>query len=129
MKPEDTDKFAADLAERGRLAEEIDVIDKEIMSLCKEQELLFKAVKNSSHRDELPAELQAVFDEAQELFVVMNRIRQEEERIKQEAEKVRSDIILLLKSNQQAGKIVKYRNALEPGLPAGSLLDEKHRKA
>jgi hypothetical protein len=129
MQPADLEQMAAAISKREELAGQIDAIDKEIKSLCFGQSLLLKAVQNSCNRDELTPMLQPVFDDAQTLYMVINRIKCEEEIITQQMLQVREELLQQLRVSQKTGKIVKYRHAVEPDIEAGSLLSTNNRKA
>jgi hypothetical protein len=70
-----------------------------------------------------------IFDRAQEIFTIMNRLRQHEDGVKQRLEANQAELIALIKAGHQTSQILKYRHGIHPKLSEGSLLSIHNRNA
>ncbi len=110
---------------RASVIEDIIAVDKSIATLigleADKGELIATAIQNSCNRSDLPAELLPVFDAAQNVYTVVNRVRSHDDELYEQLKKERADIVNGLKNANQKPKISKYL----PKSSVGRLLNSK----
>ncbi len=107
------------LEKRMTLIEQIDAKDAKILELAKnygDVDLLFAVMKNKCNHSETPVDLLPLFDCAQQLFVILNRIMEHEKELVINIESRRKSIRANIKSTNQKSKIASFLPRPAPGV-------------
>lgn len=117
------------LKRRSELIYLIDETEEKIKYLCQaedeEDELLYKATKNKCNREELPLAARSVFDRAQEIFSIINRVMIYETQVLSRMKENKEEIEKFIKESKNAPNIAKYFNSLDNGFEKGTFISDK----
>ncbi|WP_312643759.1 hypothetical protein [Hydrogenoanaerobacterium sp.] len=121
------EELEAFMSRRGELIKEIDAVVRQITEVCEQDDtgLYGQAVKNKCSRSELPEYLVCIFDFAQTIFAVMNRVANIEPQIMERLLQCRDELEQKIKSTNNAPKIAKYLTTVDPTFEAGTFLNSK----
>ncbi|MCI8622811.1 MAG: hypothetical protein HFG26_04030 [Provencibacterium sp.] len=96
------DEMETHVRKREQLAKAIDGIDRQIEALCGGSEEWMGAVRNCGNRGDLSAEMAQVYDSAQPVFQIINRIRREEPLVEKRMSRERDGLEAKIKDSNRS---------------------------
>lgn len=127
VNPEDMEKVEAALGKRQELIEKIDAVDEKMNTLVQGTlagPQLMAAVKNRCDYKSLDVKGRKLFDAGQELYTLMARIRDEEQRIQEQMMQIQGGLQEKMKLNNRSAKFAGYLKQMDQGAK-GILYDKK----
>ena len=126
----DVETAQAHMNQRSLLIKEIDLIDKKIegvLSSSADRELLGRAVKAKSLPAELTEEYLPIYEQAQLLFAVMNRVKMSEPQAANRLDQLKNELLNKIKENNKGtgAQVSKYYNSTFPDKQRPNFLSEK----
>lgn len=129
MVGDDTDLLESLDDERLLVLEEmkdLDLLIKKTYENDIDADKIGRAISNQDDRANVDPKYIAIFDKAQENFVIISRLQTFQENFINHLSDLKAKLLVEMKQNNQQGKVVKYLNAFDNQvIPEGSLLSNR----